>query len=110
MQTLLQVICKGRQKTSLRTTIAADKALTKFNLQCTLFKRTDRPEGWTKIHSLRPQASGAINMQWDGETKVLTLRIITRKGNPGPIMADFLDYLFHKKRAIVKAVNIYPVE
>lgn len=110
MQTLVQVVCNKNQRTSLRKKIVRDKDLTKFKLVCTEMKKNSRADGWAKLKST-DNPIGAINIQWESETKTLSARIVT-KGikQPSAILSDFINYIFSRHKRIVKAINIYPVE
>ncbi len=110
MQTLIQIICNSRQSTSLRQKIVKDKSLKNFDLACTIEKNNNRSEGWSKIHSLKSNPIGAINIQWDVDTKTLSARVITKnKNNPSYLLADFIRYILEKHSIVIKGVNIYPV-
>jgi hypothetical protein len=106
MQIVIHVACyKGR---SLRALIGADTRLRKFGLRVTEQKRMGRSTGWSKIHS-ENQQYGAINIQWDSAGSVLLCREVTRGGDPGPLLGDFLKYLISQYRSRIQAIHIVPV-
>lgn len=106
MQIVVQVACyKGP---SLRAIIGSDKRLRKYGLLVSEQKRPGRSTGWSKIHSA-DQQYGAINIQWDYAGSVLLCREITRGGNPGPLLGNFLNYLISEHRSRIQAIHIVPV-
>lgn len=108
MQTLIQVICNHKQKGSLREAIANDKRLKNFELFVSKQKDPERPIGWAKIHSTENKR-GAINITWDGQTRVLECRVITKLGNkPNEIIGDFLNYLLKRHYKKIKVINLFP--
>lgn len=107
MQVLIQVICsKGP---SLRDAIVKDSKIENHLLTVVSSKRQNRSHGWTKVHSTEPDRRGAINLEWDSDTKVLICRVVTRgKGKPHLIIGDFMDYLLKRHSRRIEAINIIP--
>ena len=106
MQVIILVACYGGP--SLRDSIAKDPKIGDYDLQVTEQKRQGRPDGWAKIHGTNYQY-GAINVQWDPATCVLTCRVITRKPRkPGEITGAFIEYLLARHRSRIYAINVYP--
>ena len=72
-------------------------------------KRQNRSPGWSKIHSTNGD-KGAINIDWDAASRMLSCRVVTRKGGqPNAIIGNFIAYLlaskFHRK---IQAVQVIP--
>jgi hypothetical protein len=105
MQIIVHVACYRGQ--SLRAAIGSDPRVERYGLVVSEQKRPGRHTGWSKIHSVR--ADGAINMQWDRLGSVLLCRVITKGGNPGPILGDFQNYLLSHFRQRIQAIHIVPV-
>ena len=104
MQILVQVLCtKGR---SLREAIASDKQINKFGLRVTSEKQPGRQPGWLKLHSA-DSARGALNVEWDAQSAVLSARVVTRgTRKPSPIVGDFVNYLLGRHSARVQSLTI----
>ena len=107
MQTLIQVISSGSD--SLRDKIVNDAKLEDFNLAVSEQKRQNRSPGWSKIHSTNGD-KGAINIDWDAASRMLSCRVVTRKGGQtNAIIGNFIAYLlaskFHRK---IQAVQVIP--
>ena len=106
MQIIILVACYGGP--SLRDTIAKDPKIADYDLQVSEQKRQGRPGGWTKVHGTQCQY-GAINIQWDPATCVLSCRVVTRKpGKPNAIIGSFIAYLVARHRRRIYAINVYP--
>jgi hypothetical protein len=107
MQLLVQVVCKpGR---SVRDVIAKHRKIEDYRLVVSQQKNPERPNGWTKVHSTRPDAHGAINIQWQSNCNLLLARVVTRaRGNPSLITADFIEFLLARLGRRVDSVNIIP--
>ncbi len=107
MQTIVQVVCTpGR---SVRDAIARHPRIGEHGLVVSAQKRPERPHGWTKLHSSRPGVRGAINVQWNADAGILLARVITRAGNvPGPIVADFVDFLMTRLARRIECINVIP--
>ena len=107
MQTLVQVICsKGK---SLRDSIVNDAQLADFGLLIQKKQQSGRQHGWAKIHSTYARRHGALNIEWDANTSILLCRVVNRRaGRPHLILGDFVEYLFHRFRRRIEAVNIIP--
>ena len=107
MQTLVQVVCsKGK---SLRDTIVNDSKLADFGLETKKQRQPGRQHGWAKIRSTEADRQGALNIEWDASTSILLCRVVNRgAGRPNRVLGDFVDYLFHRFRRRIEAVNIIP--
>lgn len=106
MQTLIQVFCSG--KGSLRETIANDAKIENFNLTVSKIKSNNKTGGWSKIHSTIGEY-GAINIEWDANTNMLSCRVITKQGgNPSEIISHFTNYLLSKHKKRIEFINILP--
>ena len=107
MQVLVQVVCGGGP--SLRDAIAKHTKLEEHDLVVTEQRRQGRQRGWTKVRSAIPGRHGAINLEWDADTRILISRVITRgRGKPNLIIGDFVDFLLRRFRSRVQAINIIP--
>jgi hypothetical protein len=110
MQAIVQVICsKGP---SLRESIVNDeKRLNCFGLEVTGKLKPTRQKGWAKLHSTRPDRWGALNIEWDSDTRILLCRVINRrKGSPELVIGDFVAYLLRHYRRRITVINIFPPE
>ena len=67
-----------------------------------------RQRGWTKLHSSREGAYGAINIQWDTAARVLICRVVTRGEYPALITGDFVAYLVSRHRRRIQTINVFP--
>ncbi len=107
MQTLIQVISSGTE--SLRDKIVNDGKLEDFHLAVSEQKRQTRSPGWSKIHSTNDH-KGAINIEWDAASKMLSCRVITRNGGqPNAIIGDFMAYLLASKfKRKIQAIQVIP--
>ena len=104
MQILVQVLSsKGR---SLREAIASDKRIGQFGLSVTSEKQPGRQPGWLKLHSA-DSARGALNVEWDAQSAVLSARAITKGSRkPSPIVGDFVNYLLARHGTRVQSLTI----
>jgi len=103
MQILVQVLCSKGQ--SLREAIANDGRLESFNLQVVREKQPGRAPGWMKLHS-SDSARGALNVEWDAQSAVLSARVITRGSRqPSPIVGDFINYLLARHGGRVQSIT-----
>ncbi len=106
MQTLIQVFCGG--KGSLREAITKDAKIERFDLTVSEIKSRGRSSGWSKIHSTLG-SYGAINIEWDANTNMLSCRVITKKGgNPSEIISHFTHYLLSRHKKRIEFINILP--
>jgi hypothetical protein len=105
MQTIIQVFCsKGP---SLRDSIVNDKRLSDFDLAVREKLRQGRTQGWAKISSRRRDRLGALNLQWDSDTRILLCRVVNRrKGRPDLVLGDFVSYLLRRYRRRIAVINI----
>jgi hypothetical protein len=93
----------------LRDAIARDPRIEKHQLTVVSSKRKSRPHGWAKVRSTAPARHGAVNIEWDADTKVLICRVVTRgRGKPNLIIGDFIDYLLNRFSRRIQAINIIP--
>jgi hypothetical protein len=93
MQTIVQVVCtKGL---SLRDNVARDHRLSKYDLEVVSKKKSGRSPGWTKVRRLKAGAQGALNIQWDGSTAVLTCRVVNREAGRPKVVGDFRPIYLH---------------
>lgn len=107
MQTLIQVYCSHGP--SLRERIAASRRLAAHRLQVTREHTPGRSPGWMKVHSTESDLPGALNIEWDGNSRLLSCRVITKVGNkPNRIVSDFIDYLLANHRRRIEAITILP--
>lgn len=104
MQILVQVLCsKGP---SLREAIAKDERLSRFGLQVTRQMQPGRAPGWLKVHAADPAIQGAMNIEWDTQSAVLSARVITRGSRrPSPIVGMFVNYLLHRFQRRVQSIT-----
>jgi len=109
MQTLVQVICNGTQWQSLRKIITNDTKLEDYELYVTRYKKKGRSGGWAKIYS--PKAYGVLNVEWDGRTKILSARAVTRNTHKyQDIISLYVDYLLARHKNKIKIINILPAK
>ena len=103
MQVVIFVLCtKGK---SLREAIRSDQQITEHALEIVKQQQAGRSPGWLKLRSAEAQR-GAINVQWDSATSVLTARVITKLStSPSAIVGDFINYMFARHRIRVKAIT-----
>ncbi len=88
---------------SLRERIVNDSKLQKFNLEVTEQKKPGRNPGWAKLHST--ENYGAVNIHWNGPTKTLVCRFVTKRTNkPDNIIGNFLGFLMARYRKRIKAI------
>ncbi|HYL35635.1 MAG TPA: hypothetical protein VEV17_06970 [Bryobacteraceae bacterium] len=107
MQTVVQVVCT--RGLSLRDAIANDPRLEKHGLAVIQEKKPGRFPGWTKVRTTESESGGAMNIQWDGATNILTCRVINRgSGRPNLIIGDFVDYLLSCHRRRIRLVTVLP--
>lgn len=107
MQTLIQIICTKQSK-SLRRVIETDSTLEEYYLFVDSHKKHNRPNGWLKIKM--KGENGALNIEWDNDTKILSARAITRNNTtPATLIANFLHYLLAEHTVAIKSVNIIPI-
>jgi hypothetical protein len=106
MQILIQVLCsKGK---SLREAIAGDARLARHGLQVTRQLQAGRAPGWLKLHSV--DSRGAVNIEWDAQSAVLSARVITRgTRRASPIIGDFVNYVLDRHRGRVQSVVVAEV-
>jgi hypothetical protein len=102
MQILVQVLCtKGR---SLREAIATDARLERFGLLVTRQMQPGRAPGWLKLHAIVTR--GALNVEWDAQSAVLSARVITRgTRRPSPIVGHFINYLLARHHGRVQSIT-----
>ena len=105
MQVLIQVVCT--RGPSLRKAIANDSKLADYGLKVTEHKKQDRPHGWTKVRC--PGLHGAVNMEWEAGTRVLTARVVTKKGgSPDAIIGVFVGFVLERFFRRVESISIVP--
>jgi hypothetical protein len=106
MQTVIHVYCSAGR--SLRDRVAKDdRHLKKFDLYVESQLNPARRDGWAKIKTL-DDAHGAINVEWDQDALVLVCRVITRGGDPAPIIGRFVGYLLSHHFARIRAMTVVP--
>ena len=107
MQTLIHVYCRPGE--SLRRRIALDERLANHRLEVVVQQIAGRKPGWLKVHSSDPDRPGAINIEWDGNTYLLTCRVVTRNRNkPNLIVGDFLEYLLACQWSRIEQIVVAP--
>ncbi len=103
MQILIHALCTKGQ--SLREAIANDPRLEGHGLEVVREKQAGRAPGWMKLRSA-DSARGALNVEWDAGSAVLSARVITRGSRrPSPIVGDFVNYLLDRHRARVQTIT-----
>jgi hypothetical protein len=104
MQIQLQAF--SRRPMSLRKAITDDLTSREHEvLHVEAKKSIDRKPGWAKISGRR--LPGAINLEWDGNTHMLTARAIAKRGNkPHKLLAVFLEYLIQRHGKKIASINI----
>lgn len=107
MQTLVQVVC-SRGK-SLRDAIVKDSALSDFALVVIKEQDPNRPHGWAKLKSTANDRRGALNIEWDSDTRIMLCRVVNRgAGRPHLIIGDFVDFLLRRFRNRITSIHIFP--
>ena len=105
MQVTMQVFMKDKYSGSLRKRIADDieagKGKPLFLLK---HQNPFRNPGWAKIASR--DHYGAINFEWDGNHRMLKVRVVTRQRSPTPILGAFAAYLLERYGRSIRVVNI----
>lgn len=105
-QIVIQVLIT--QNRSLRDIISQDEKLPNYNLKVAQHKKKARRHGWAKLHSTTGEY-GAINIQWEPNSRMLICRVITKAGGkPASIISDFIRYLLDRHRRKIEAINIIP--
>ena len=105
-QTLIQVLAK--RGPSLREMIIRDKKLGDFALKVSEQKRSSRSRGWSKLHSTNG-ADGAVNIEWDGDTRILLCRVVTKgPGKPAVIVGDLVRYLLSRYSRKIESIGVIP--
>lgn len=104
MQILVQALCtKGK---SLREAIGTDGRLDRHGLQVTRQLQPGRAPGWLKLHAT-DATRGALNIEWDAQSFVLSARVITRGSRkPSPIVGDFINYLLDRHSGRVQSITM----
>jgi hypothetical protein len=108
MQVVISAICK--KGVSLREAIAKDdRWLGKNSLEVVREKQPGRSPGWLKLRSMTSQ-HGAINIAWDGQSNVLTARVVTRGSQrPSVVVGEFVHYVLSRFRRRVLTLTIHTV-
>ena len=108
MQTLIQLYSTSR--TSLREAIANDgRHLRAYALEIVTEQKAGRKPGWLKLRSTVKDRPGAINVEWDANTRALTCRVVNRGGaRPHRIIGDLVDYLLFRHRKRMQWMTIAP--
>ncbi len=105
-QIVIQVLTTHTE--SLRDKITQDGKLNNFKLKVTQHKKIDRSPGWAKLHNTEGDC-GAINVRWEGSSRMLICRVITKaQNNPSVIIANFVHYLLSRYKNKIEAINIIP--
>jgi hypothetical protein len=88
--------------------------ISEFGLKVVQESRKDRQPGWSKLHSsnqgessVYEKVSGAINIEWDGDTRILLCRSIGKRA-PVELMTRLVHYLLAKHGRKIEAINIMP--
>jgi hypothetical protein len=107
MQTLVFVACTPGP--SIREAIVRDAQLSAYQLELIKEKTRGRSPGWAKLKSAVLGIDGAVNLEWDTSVYTLHCRVVTRAGgDPAPILADLIGYLFDRFPERIQAVSILP--
>lgn len=107
MQILVQVLTSETR--SLRDIIIKDKRLSEYGLKVVMQKKSGRSHGWSKLRSSYSEFNGAINTQWEGSSRMLLCRVVTRGyGKANFIIGSFVDYLLARYSKKIEAINVIP--
>ena len=107
MTTVVHVACYG--SASLRDRVVRDGRLADYELCVSRTKRPGRNPGWAKLYGADPGTRGAINLAWDGGTRTLMARIVTRgRGKPDVIVGRFVGYILGRHRRRVRSITVLP--
>lgn len=69
------------------------------------FKNPQRQRGWAKVRG--EGIPGAINVEWDGDQRMLIARAIAKKGNkPYKLLGIFAAYLIDRHGRKITSINI----
>ncbi len=106
MQTIVQAFCTPGL--SIRDRIVNDRKLGDFGLVVIKEKKMGRTHGWAKLHSTFEGRHGAINFEWNGASRMLICRVVTKgEGRPQSIIGDFVDYLLSRCRQRIRLISIF---
>src|SRR5262245_33119760 len=102
---IVYMVCKPKTK-SLRFSIGHDDdCLKEYGLRLGRQQKPGRKPGWTELTG-GPGTHGAIKIEWDGDTRVLTCRVVTRAaGNPSEIIAKFTHYMLDNYRRYIASIH-----
>jgi len=106
MQVIIQVVCSGSK--SLREAISNDHQLERYGLRVSKQKSPGRNPGWAKLKSTSSEVLGAINLEWDPDSKILLSRVVTRSSKSNAIIGKYIDYLLGRRSSRIRAISIYP--
>jgi hypothetical protein len=107
MTTVVHVACYG--STSLRDRVVHDKRLADYALFVSRTRMPGRNPGWAKLYGSDYGIKGAINLEWDGDTRTLLARVVTRgKGKPDVVVGSFVAYLLGRHRARIRSITVHP--
>lgn len=121
LQVLIQVLCK-KDTESLRQAIndklsqdpRNSKRISVYGIKVTEESRKGRSPGWSKRHSCTESESdthrkvnGAINVEWDADTRMLICRSVSND-IPSELITRLLRYLLttHGKR--IESISVFP--
>lgn len=104
MQVQLQAF--SRRPGSLRQIIVNDLARAEHEtLYVQEHKNPERKPGWAKIRGRG--MPGAINLNWIASSRMLTARVIVKRGNkPYQLLGTFLEYLTERHGRRISSINI----
>jgi hypothetical protein len=105
MQTTLQVHSKSSRSLRDQVLNHLDRHSDEFRVE--YHHRHGRQKGWAKVKA--NCFPGALNVSWDPETKVMTVRAITRGQNtPNELIGYFLSHLLERHRSKIAFVTLRP--
>ena len=107
MTTVVHVACYG--STSLRERVVHDRRLGDYDLFVQRTRLPGRNPGWAKLYGSDYGTKGAINLEWDADTRTLLARVVTRaKGKPDVIVGRFVAYLLGRHRGRIRSITVHP--
>jgi hypothetical protein len=108
MQTAILIHCTPGMRHSLREAIASDPRLGKYELRVERQLKPGRNPGWAKLRSI-DGGPGAINLEWDGNTRTLTARVVSRsREGPSFTIGRFVHYLLARHRRRIRTITLLP--
>jgi hypothetical protein len=108
MQTAIVVHCNSNMRRSLREAIASDPRLEDYELRVDRQLKAGRNPGWAKLRAI-DGGPGAVNLEWDGNTRTLTARVVSRsREGPSFTIGLFVEYLLARHGRRIRTITLLP--